>query len=69
MIQQATERLREGYDQASDYAREAYEGATSVVQRRPAESLGVVLCAGLLTGAIVGLLMHSSSEDSWCHWS
>lgn len=69
MIQQATERLREGYDQASDYARDAYQGATSVVQRRPAESLGVVLCAGLLTGAIVGLLMHNSSGDSWCHWS
>jgi len=59
-MREAGEMLREGYEQVSEQARDVYDSATTFFQRRPAQSLAMVLTAGLVTGVLVGLACHSN---------
>lgn len=54
---QAGETLREGYEQISRQARDGYEQAESMIRRSPGESILVALGAGLVVGAILGMLI------------
>jgi len=57
--QGAAESLREGYEQVSDQAQQGLENARELVRSRPAQSMGAVFAAGVLTGVCLGLLLHS----------
>jgi len=57
--QQAGGRLREGYDQLSDQARERYELAEDLVRQNPGQSVAAAFGIGLAVGVIVGLAMRS----------
>lgn len=56
--QDAGERMREGYQQVRERAQDGYDQVEHMVQRRPAESMAVVFAAGLLTGVLVGMVLH-----------
>ncbi len=51
---QAADSMRQGYDSL----RQGYEGAEEMVRRRPSEAAVVCFGAGVLTGLVVGLLIH-----------
>lgn len=57
---QAGRAAREGYEQAADRFREGYGRAEEMVRRNPVESLAVALAAGMITGALLGLMMNRS---------
>jgi uncharacterized protein YjbJ (UPF0337 family) len=59
---QAAQSAKQGFDHAARYAREGYASAERMVQERPGSTLAVAFGAGVLTGVILGLLIHSSRE-------
>lgn len=56
---QAGDAIQHQYDEASDAVAAGFEDAQDVVRRRPAESIAVAFGTGLITGAIVGLILRS----------
>jgi uncharacterized protein YjbJ (UPF0337 family) len=57
---QATEAMREGYENVADEFSRGYGQAEAVVRRNPVESVAVALGAGLLVGAVLGLMISSN---------
>lgn len=55
---QATDTVRQQYENVSEQLRSGYSSAESTVRNRPVESLAVALGAGLVTGVIIGLLVR-----------
>jgi uncharacterized protein YjbJ (UPF0337 family) len=55
----ATDRLRAGYGQMSDYARERYDRAEEVVRHNPTQSVAAAFGFGLIMGVVVGLALRS----------
>lgn len=60
-VQQASDRVRDEYDHLSESVSAGYEDAEEMVRRKPVESVAVAFGAGIITGAIVGLMLHSRS--------
>ena len=56
----ASEKVREQYDDVSESVRAGYEEAEQMVRQKPVESVAVAFGAGIVTGVLVGLLLHSS---------
>ena len=56
---QAGDRLREGYGQLSDQARERFDSAQDLVRLNPAQSVAAAFGIGLVAGLIVGLALRS----------
>jgi len=56
---QAGDRLREGYGQLSDQARERFDSAQDMVRQNPAQSVAAAFGIGLVAGLIVGLALRS----------
>ena len=61
--EQAGEAMREGYDRVSSGARQGFDAAQSKVRQKPFESIAVALGAGILVGAVLGLLISSRNRD------
>ena len=57
-LQGAAQRVREGYEQVSEQAQHGVESAREMVRSRPAQSMGAVFAAGVLTGVCLALLLH-----------
>jgi uncharacterized protein YjbJ (UPF0337 family) len=55
----ANEAMHDAADRVRGQARDRYEQAQVVVQRRPAEAVAVAFGTGLLVGVIVGLIARS----------
>jgi len=55
----AGDRLREGYGQVGDAARQRYEMAEDVVRRNPGQSVAAAFGFGLVLGVVVGLALRS----------
>lgn len=55
----ANEAFHEHYDQVSDSLREGYAHAEGMVRKNPVESVAVAFGAGLIAGAVVGLVLKS----------
>lgn len=55
----ANEAFHENYDQVSDSLREGYAHAEGMVRKNPVESVAVAFGAGLIAGAVVGLVLKS----------
>jgi uncharacterized protein YjbJ (UPF0337 family) len=56
---QAGNRLREGYGQVGEYARERYEMAEDTVRHHPGQSVTAAFGIGLLVGVVVGLALRA----------
>jgi uncharacterized protein YjbJ (UPF0337 family) len=54
----ASDRLREGYGQIADVARERFDRAEDVVRHNPAESVAAAFGIGLMVGLAVGLAIR-----------
>jgi len=59
----ASDKVREQYDEVAESVRAGYEEAEDMVRRKPVESVAVAFGAGIVTGVLVGLLLHSGSRD------
>lgn len=57
--QHAGERLRGGYDQAADMARQRYEMAEDAVRHNPGQSVAMAFGVGVALGVVVGLVLRS----------
>jgi len=55
----AGDRLREGYGQVGDMARQRYEMAEDTVRRNPGQSVAAAFGFGLVLGVVVGLALRS----------
>jgi uncharacterized protein YjbJ (UPF0337 family) len=55
----AGDRLREGYGNVSDMARERYEMAEDMVRQNPGQTVAAAFGVGLVAGLIVGLALRS----------
>jgi len=55
---QAADSVQEASKQAATSVREGYADVESMVRQRPAESLAVCFGVGVITGAVVGLLLR-----------
>jgi len=55
----AGDRFREGYGQASDFARDRYETAEDLVRHRPGQSVAAAFGFGLVVGLVVGIAVRS----------
>ena len=53
------ERFKEGYDQASDFARNQYGMAEDLVRQKPAQSMATAFGLGLVVGMVVGVALRS----------
>lgn len=60
--EQVSERMRDGYGQFSDQARERYQQVSERVRENPAQSMLAVFGLGLVTGVLIGVLMRSSDD-------
>lgn len=56
----AGDAVRDQYDRIADGMSDTYDNARDMVRRQPEVSVGVAFAAGVLGGAILGLLMRSS---------
>jgi uncharacterized protein YjbJ (UPF0337 family) len=56
--QRAAEAVQESTKKAAASVREGYAEVEGMVRRRPAESLAVCFGAGIITGAVLGLLLR-----------
>jgi len=54
----ASEKVRQQYDDVAESVRAGYEEAEEMVRRKPVESVAVAFGAGIVTGVLVGLLLH-----------
>lgn len=59
--QQAASRVQDAAGQMSDSVRRGYDQAGQMVRQYPAESIGVALGVGFLTGLLIGLTLRSTS--------
>lgn len=59
--EQAGESAQELYEQASECIADGYGCVQDTVRRRPAESLAVTFGAGIVAGALLGILLKSRS--------
>lgn len=55
----ANEAIHEQYDQVSESMREGYAHAEGMVRKNPVESVAVAFGAGLIAGAVVGVMLKS----------
>jgi len=55
----AGERFRDGYGQASEFARERFERAEDLVRHKPAQSVAAAFGIGLVVGLVVGIAVRS----------
>lgn len=55
----ATEKVREQYEHVAESVRGGYEEAEEMVRSKPVESVAVAFGAGIITGVVVGLMLHS----------
>lgn len=53
------EKFKEGYGQASDYARMQLEQAEDLVRQRPGQSVAAAFGVGLVVGLVVGVALRS----------
>jgi uncharacterized protein YjbJ (UPF0337 family) len=58
-VQGAGERMREGYGQVAEGARERYEMAEDMVRQNPAESIAAAFGFGLVLGLAFGLALRA----------
>lgn len=56
---QASEKVRQQYDQVADQVTSGYREAESVVRQRPAESVAVAFGAGLIAGVVTTLVLKT----------
>ena len=56
----ASEKVRGQYDDVAESVRAGYEEAEQMVRQKPVETVAVAFGAGIVTGVLVGLLLHSS---------
>jgi len=59
IAQGAGERIREGYGQVAEGARQRYEMAEDLVRHNPVESVAAAFGFGLVMGVVVGLALRS----------
>ena len=59
VAQGAGERIREGYGQVADEARERYEMAEDLVRHNPAQSVAAAFGLGIVVGLVVGMALRS----------
>jgi uncharacterized protein YjbJ (UPF0337 family) len=59
VAQDAGERIREGYGQVAEGARERYEMAEDMVRHNPAQSVAAAFGVGIVVGLIVGMALRS----------
>jgi uncharacterized protein YjbJ (UPF0337 family) len=57
--QQTASRLREGYGQVSEQARDQYENVEDMVRHNPGQSVAAAFGVGLVVGVVVGLALRS----------
>lgn len=57
--ERANEVFHDQYDQFSDTMKEGYAHAEGMVRKNPVESVAVAFGAGLIAGAVVGLVLKS----------
>jgi uncharacterized protein YjbJ (UPF0337 family) len=58
-VQGAGERIREGYGQVAEEARDRFERAEDIVRHNPAESIAAAFGFGLVLGLALGLALRS----------
>jgi uncharacterized protein YjbJ (UPF0337 family) len=56
---QASDRLQQTSKQAAESMQHGYEEAERIVKERPVESVAVCFAAGVLAGAVLGLMLRS----------
>ncbi len=56
--QHAGERFKDGYGQASEYARQQYEQAEDLVRSKPGQSVAAAFGIGLVVGLLVGVAIR-----------
>lgn len=56
-----TDSTHEHYEHAQEALADGLENATSAVRRRPAESVAVCFGAGLIAGAVLGLILRNKA--------
>ena len=63
----ASEAVREGYDQVAEKARRGYQYSATSVAKHPLESVGIALGVGAIAGLLVGLTLGAQRERelSW----
>ena len=61
---QASAAVSDEYEYLADGAQRGYDYTRKSVARRPFESIAIALCAGVLTGLIVGLSMAGKRRSS-----
>lgn len=57
--ERANEAIHEQYEQVSESVREGYAHAEGMVRKNPVESVAVVFGAGLIAGAVMGVMLKS----------
>jgi uncharacterized protein YjbJ (UPF0337 family) len=57
--ERANEVFHDEYEQISDSVKQGYAHAEGIVRRNPVESVAVAFGAGLIAGAVVGLILKS----------
>jgi uncharacterized protein YjbJ (UPF0337 family) len=57
-VENATENVTEGLRQGYEYLKEGYNEAERVVQRRPAQAIGVTFVLGVIAGLGISLLLR-----------
>jgi uncharacterized protein YjbJ (UPF0337 family)/ElaB/YqjD/DUF883 family membrane-anchored ribosome-binding protein len=58
-VSDAGETVRQGYEQVSRRATDAYDQAAHMVERHPTQSVLAVFGMGVLAGVVVGMLLRS----------
>ncbi|MGB7347217.1 MAG: CsbD family protein [Pirellulaceae bacterium] len=67
MAENASETLRESYEQISETARQGYDYSVKTMSRRPLESVATAAGVGLLLGVMIGISIGARRERelSW----
>jgi len=67
MAENASETVREGYEQVSETARQGYDYSVKTMSRRPLESVATAAGVGLLLGVMLGISIGARRERdlSW----
>ncbi len=55
----ATDRLKDGYGQVNDFAKERYEMAEDLVRHKPGQSVAAAFGLGLALGLVIGIAVRS----------
>ena len=59
MASGATDRLKDGYGQISDFTQQRYEMAEDMVRERPGQSIAAAFGLGMALGLVVGIAIRS----------